>query len=108
MTSTMIKNNLTLFFLVLSKLKEWIEFPDKLLQDPSISFEPLLLTIQGAGGTGKSHLIKIIVSVVEQLMTDITVSATCAPTGCAAHGIGGKTDTVTFQLMLMMLQSYHQ
>ena len=43
------KKQSDIVFLVLSKLKEWIEFPDKLLQDPSISFEPLLLSIQGAG-----------------------------------------------------------
>lgn len=73
-------------FAVLSKLKEWIEFPD----NDASTFEPLVLTIRGAGGTGKSFLIRVLVNAIER-MFDVKVTATSAPTGCAAYNIDGKT-----------------
>ena len=77
-------------YTVVQKLKEWIQFPDKHKSDNSLEFEPLHMTIRGAGGTGKSHIIKILTNEVEKLFP-VQVTTTCAPTGNAAFAIGGKT-----------------
>lgn len=75
---------------VLQKIKEWIEFPNEMANDPSKKFEPLVLTVRGAGGTGKTFLVKVILNAIES-MFDVKVTETCAPTGCAAYNIFGKT-----------------
>ena len=77
-------------YTVVQKLKEWIQFPDKHKKDNSLKFEPLHMTIGGAGGTGKSHIIKILTNEVEKLFP-VQVTTTCAPTGNVAFTIGGKT-----------------
>ncbi|GFH43542.1 hypothetical protein CTEN210_00015 [Chaetoceros tenuissimus] len=77
-------------FKVLQKIKEWMEFPEVQAQEPSRKFEPLILTVRGAGGTGKSFLVKVIVNAIESIF-DVKVSESCAPTGCAAYNIFGKT-----------------
>ncbi len=48
------------------------------------------MTVQGAGSTGKIHVIHIITNAIESIFPD-KVTQTCAPTGCAAYSIGGKT-----------------
>ena len=77
-------------YTVMCKLREWIEFPQNHASNNRLAFNPLLMTIQGAGGTGKSHVIHIITNAVEKLFS-VKVTRTCAPTGCAAYNIGGKT-----------------
>ena len=76
---------------VLLKLKEYMEFPDKHKHDNSTTFEPLYMTIRGAGGTGKSHIIKILTNEIENMFPDARVTCTTAPTGNAAFSIGGRT-----------------
>lgn len=88
-----VKNNVQqneIVYTVMCKLREWIEFPTKHRYDNTLSFKPLLMTVQGAGGTGKSHVIHIITNAIERLFS-VKVTMTCAPTGCAAYNIGGKT-----------------
>ena len=67
-----------------------MEFPEIHKHDSSKKFEPLVLTVRGAGGTGKSFLVKVILNAIES-MFGVRVSQTCAPTGCAAYNIFGKT-----------------
>ena len=77
-------------YTVMCKLRQWIEFPEEYAKNNNLKFEPLLMTIQGAGGTGKSHVIHIITNAIEKLFA-VKVTRTCAPTGCAAYNIQGKT-----------------
>lgn len=75
---------------IIEKLKEWIDFPQQHQENPSLKFRPLLLTVRGEGGTGKSHVIKVVTNAVEKVF-DVKVSITCAPTGNAAYNVKGKT-----------------
>ena len=60
-------------------------------------FEPLYITIQGAGGTGKSTVIHVIVSILENIFyDDVKVTITSAPTGSASFNIGGTTSHSQF------------
>jgi len=79
-----------IFFEVVKTLREWLEWPEKHKKDKSATFTPLFMTVQGAGGTGKSHVIHIITNAIESIFP-VKVTQTCAPTGCAAYSIGGKT-----------------
>ena len=76
---------------VIAKIKEWIEFQQNKNRNPEIKFRPLFLTIQGAGGTGKSRTINVIVTIIEQIFPTEKVSVVSAPTGAAAYNIGGST-----------------
>ena len=84
------KDQAEIIYTVIKKLKEWLDFPETHKQDNMATFKPLYMTIRGAGGTGKSHVIKILVNAIE-CMFPVTVTTTCAPTGNAAYNIGGKT-----------------
>ena len=84
------KEQRDIVYTVVQKLKEWIEYPDKHMKDKSVTFQPLHMTVRGAGGTGKSHIIKILTNAVQQLFP-LKVTTTCAPTGNAAFAVGGKT-----------------
>ena len=79
-------------FMVLDKLKEWIEYEDECdIHGRNTDFEPLRMTVQGPGGTGKSFVINVIVTAVESLFPGAKVSEVVAPTGAAAYNVGGKT-----------------
>jgi len=41
-------------------MKDWIEFPKKILNGEDVTFQPLRMTVNGAGGTGKSFVIKVL------------------------------------------------
>ena len=84
------KEQQEIFFAVVKTLKEWLEWPEKHKKDKNADFTPLCMTVQGAGGTGKSHVIHIITNAIESIFP-VKVTQTCAPTGCAAYSIGGKT-----------------
>ena len=83
---------------VIDKIKEWIEFEQEKSKYPELTFHPLYLTIQGAGGTGKSRTINVIVTIIEQLFPTEIVSIVSAPTGAAAYNIGGSTCHKQFQI----------
>jgi hypothetical protein len=86
-------------FMVLDKLKEWIEYENDCdIRGRTTKFEPLRMTVQGPGGTGKSFVINVIVTAVEALFPDAKVSEVVAPTGAAAYNVGGKTFHSTFLL----------
>ena len=66
--------------LVLEKLKEWVEFPQKKEENPDIDFQPLHLTVIGSGGTGKSFVIHLLCNVMENFFQDIDTMILGAPT----------------------------
>ena len=70
------------------KLKEFILFKSKNRTD---NFEPVRLTICGAAGSGKSHLINIIVNTFRTIFSRNDVVHIAAPTGCAANNVNGQT-----------------
>ena len=84
--------------LVLAKLKEWIEFPEKKKEHPDIVFDPLHLTVIGSGGTGKSFVIHLLCNVMEKLFKDIDTMVLGAPTGSASFNIFGSTIHSQFNL----------
>jgi len=70
---------------VMSKLYKWLNCDDL------SQFKPLRLTINGAGGCGKSVIINTIVTVIRKMFNCNDVVKVCAPTGTAAHNVGGTT-----------------
>ena len=70
---------------VLDTLKRWLECEDL------SSFEPLRLTINGPGGSGKSVVINTIVSIMRNMFGINDVVRVIAPTGTAAFNVGGET-----------------
>lgn len=70
---------------VMDKLREWTTCAD-LKQ-----FKPLRLTINGAGGCGKSVIINTLVTAMRQMFDCNDVVKVCAPTGTAAFNVGGTT-----------------
>lgn len=75
---------------VLSKLKEWLNYtlhPEKHKRP----FQQMRLTICGASGTGKSHLIKTIVTAIRKIFRFDDAVHVSAPTGAAAFNVVGQT-----------------
>ena len=89
-------------YLVLQKLKEWVEFPSTKTSNINATFEPLELTVIGSGGTGKTFLINIIVTafkrMFETLDTDVETTLITAPTGAAAFNTNGRTCHSAFRI----------
>ena len=83
-------------YTVLQKLKEWTTFYDEKEKNPDATFEPLLLTVNGAGGTGKTFIIKVILTCMKQIFPHVVVTIVCAPTGTAAYNIEGQTMHLSF------------
>ena len=88
-----------IFFEVVKTLRDWLDWPELHKKDKSVTFTPLFMTVQGAGGTGKSHVIHIITNAIESIFP-VKVTQTCAPTGCAAYSIGGKTCHSFFKISI--------
>ena len=59
-------------------------------------FKLTRMTVRGAAGTGKSVLIKTIVSLAKRLFHNDEVAFVCAPTGSAGHNAGGETNHIMF------------
>lgn len=87
-------------YTVLSKLKEWIEFPKKYASNKKLKFSPLHMTVMGVGGTGKSFLISVLVTAIRKLFHDEDILTTIinAPTGAAAYNVNGKTCHSTWSI----------
>ena len=71
--------------IVLSKIEEF------LLCDDLSDFKPLRMTINGAGGSGKSVVINTIVSIMRRMFQTNGVIKVAAPTGTAAFNVKGST-----------------
>jgi ATP-dependent DNA helicase PIF1 len=61
-------------------------------------FKPLCLTVMGCGGTGKSVLINIVVGYIRKIFQSNNSVLVTAPTGAAAHNVGGQTIHREFKL----------
>ena len=72
---------------VLSRLKQW--FDD--FHNGTNTFRPLRLTVCGQAGSGKSVLIKTLVSLLRNMFGRNDCCYVCAPTGSAAYQAGGQT-----------------
>ena len=70
---------------IMAKLKEWLE-----CDDPA-NFEPVRMTINGSGGSGKSVVINTLVSLFRRMFATDDVVRVAAPTGVAAFNVGGET-----------------
>lgn len=55
------------------------------------NYKPLRATILGSGGTGKSHIINTIISVVRELTMSNDTIQIAAPSGSAAYNVQGST-----------------
>ena len=69
----------------MQKIYEWLTCDDL------STFEPLRLTVLGAGGTGKSVIINTIVTLLRKMFDYDNVVHVVAPTGVAAFNVGGQT-----------------
>ena len=70
---------------VIDKLQEFLHSEDL------TKFEPLRMTINGAGGSGKSVVINTLVTVFRKMFQFNEVIRVMAPTGAAAFNVGGDT-----------------
>ena len=66
-------------------LQSYVECEDK------STFEPLRMTIQGCAGSGKSTMIKTLVTCFKSVFQDNASVVVCGPTGSAAFNAGGVT-----------------
>lgn len=69
----------------MAKLREWTD------SDDLSQFQPLRMTITGAGGSGKSVVINTIVTLMRKMFQYDGVVRVAAPTGTAAFNVGGET-----------------
>ena len=58
------------------------------------------MTISGAGGTGKSVLIKTLITTARRMFQSNEVAFIRAPTSSASHNAGGKTNHKLFGINL--------
>ena len=77
--------------LVLKNLKHWVQCATT--KDPEIAetYKPLRLTVRGSAGSGKSFFIKALANTIRDMFGDQEVVQISAPTGAAAHNVGGET-----------------
>lgn len=70
---------------VMSTVQTWLKCSDL------TTFKPLRLTLNGAGGTGKSVIINTLVTLMRKMFQTNDVTRVIAPTGTAAFNVGGET-----------------
>ena len=70
---------------VMDSLHDWLHCKDY------NKFQPLRLTVNGSGGSGKSVIINTIVSAMRSMFGVNDVVKIVAPTGTAAFNVGGET-----------------
>ena len=81
-----------ILFAVITKIFEWLNHMSNLKQNEIQSkFQPLHATIYGKAGTGKSHLIRVLVNCIEFIFQRRDCVFIAAPTGVAASNVGGET-----------------
>jgi len=86
-------------YIILRKIKEWVE----LLKYPEAGrkhFKPLRMTVLGCAGTGKSVLINTVVGYIRKIFQINNSVLIAAPTGAAAHNVGGQTMHREFKISI--------
>ena len=92
LTTDMTKEDQMLIaLLVLKNLHDWVEASTTDDQTTAQAYKPLRITVKGSAGSGKSFLIKAIANTVRIMFDDQDVVHISAPTGAAAHNVGGET-----------------
>jgi len=76
---------------VVAKVKEWINCATSTNPTTSTSFRPMRATIRGCAGSGKSFFIKCLANTIRKIFDNDSVCEIAAPTGAAAHNVGGET-----------------
>lgn len=79
---------------VMDKLLEWLTC------DYLRNFEPLCMTINVAGGLGKSVVMNTIVSLKRTMFAINDVVRVVAPTGTAAFNVNGETFIICLETLL--------
>ena len=83
----------------MSKIKQWISYNRKISnQDHSENFEPLHLTVGGKGGSGKTTLIRTLLTYVRKMFDNNKTAMLAAPTGASSYVGGGLTMHRLFSL----------
>ena len=96
----MAKNDqLDVILMIVENIKEWVECSSG-DDDPigsekngndAIGYRPLRVTVRGAAGSGKSFFIKTLANTIRNMFGDHNAVHISAPTGAAAHNVGGET-----------------
>lgn len=68
-------------YIVLSKIEEWLTFPENHKKRKNTTFKPLRLTVVGCAGTGKSYLINTLITQVRKLTKFNDSVIVTGPTG---------------------------
>ena len=83
------------FYQVMTSLKDWITYKreqnGKTTKPHSKKFQQLLMTVAGVGGSGKSTLVKTIITVIRRIFQFNSTAQVAAPTGSASFNGGGVT-----------------
>ena len=71
-------------------MREWLNYMES-DNNSSVMFKPLRATVLGMAGSGKSHLIRVIVQCIKYMFGRNDCVFVGAPTGVAASNVGGET-----------------
>ena len=88
----------------MSKIEQWISHNRKMSnQEHSENFEPLHLTVGGQGGSGKTTLIRTLLTYVRRMFNNNNTAMVAAPTGASSYVGGGLTMHRLFSLPIKRL-----
>jgi hypothetical protein len=76
---------------VIERLEAWLRYATMDDSDEIPHFEPIRLTVVGAGGTGKSVIINTLLTVIREMFQVNNSALVGAPTGTAAFNVCGET-----------------
>ena len=91
-------DQLDVILLVVENIKKWIESAKGTNKKDAKEYKPLRMTVRGAAGSGKSFFIKALANTVREMFGDKNAVHISAPTGTAAHNVGGETIHRKFQV----------
>jgi hypothetical protein len=84
-------DQLSLLVTIMTKVKEWVLAATTDDESMAKSFTPMRMTVRGSAGAGKSFFIKCLANTVRAIFGLRGVVKIAAPTGAAAHNVGGET-----------------
>jgi hypothetical protein len=76
---------------VIERLELWLQYATSDESEELPHFEPIRLTVVGAGGTGKSVIINTLLTVIREMFQVNNSALVGAPTGTAAFNVCGET-----------------